>query len=124
MRNDNLPDKAPSSLECAGGPERARAAKRRLIEYGRAPALLTHKGEAGRVSLEDQLKKYTADDDDPMPPALIQKYIAYAKTYVKPSLSDAAKAVSLLFLALKGQIGIVTQSTGRTSESALNFLFI
>lgn len=76
-----------------GGPDRALAAKRRLLGHTTTPALLTHKGEAGRVGLEEQLKVYTADDADPMPPALMQKYIAYARAYVQPVLSEAAKKV-------------------------------
>ena len=81
------------AVACSGADERQHAAKRRLLEYGKAPALLTHKGEDSRVSLEDQLKVYTNEDADPMPPQLMQKYIAYARTYVHPTLSAAAKKV-------------------------------
>ena len=68
-------------------------AKKRLLEYKVAPALITHEGEQGRVNLEDQLKVYTKDDADPLPQQLMQKYIAYAKAYVHPLLSPEAKEV-------------------------------
>jgi DNA helicase MCM8 len=43
-------------------------------------------------------------DDDPLPPQLLRKYIAYAKQYVHPRLSDEAKQViGSFYLHLRGQ---------------------
>lgn len=53
-------------------------------------------GNSGRLKLEEQLKVYTDDDSDPVPAELMQKYIAYARTYVNPTLSSAAKKVECL----------------------------
>jgi hypothetical protein len=70
-------------------------AKKRLLEYRNAPAaLLTDGGAEGRVGLVDRLKTYTDTDADLMPPSLMRKYIAYARTYVQPTLSTEAKKVN------------------------------
>lgn len=80
-----------------GGQDRLHIVKKRLLEYRTAPvALLTNGGQEGRVSLHDQLKRYTEDDADPLPARLMQKYIAYARAYVNPVLSTEAKQVRLL----------------------------
>ena len=47
------------------------------------------------MSLEDQLKVYGEEDADPLPQQLMQKYIAYARTFVHPTLSPDAKQVIL-----------------------------
>ena len=70
-------------------------AKKRLLEYRRTPALLTIKGEPSRMSLEDQLKVYGEEDADPLPQQLMQKYIAYARMFVHPTLSPDAEQVIL-----------------------------
>ena len=85
----------------SGGSDRAHVAKKRLLEYREAPvAQLTNGVEEGRTSLQDQLKIYTTDDADPLPARLMQKYIAYARAYVHPSLSPEAKGVRLLLYRL------------------------
>jgi len=74
-------------------------AKKRLLEYRSAPAGLLTDGEGeGRVGLLDWLKTYTDTDADLMPPSLMRKYIAYARTYVHPTLSPGAQQVFLLLL--------------------------
>ena len=70
-------------------------AKKRLLEYRRTPALLTNTGEPSRTSLEDELKVYGEEDADPLPQQLMQKYIAYARTFIHPTLSPDAKQVIL-----------------------------
>ena len=78
-------------------------AKKRLLEYRSAPAGLLTNGEGeGRVGLLERLKRFTEADADLMPPSLIRKYIAYARTYVHPTLSPGAKQVSYALSAAMG----------------------
>ena len=56
--------------------------------------------EAHKTHLHGEVKKslgvsqvYTEFDQDPVPHALLRKYIAYARTHVHPVLSSEAKQV-------------------------------
>ena len=81
----------------AGQVDRAHLAKQRLREHRAArgvPACsAAHARSGGRCPLEEQLLVYTAADEDPVPPQLLRKYIAYARAHVHPVLSDDAKQV-------------------------------
>ena len=78
----------------AGEVDRTQAAKQRLKRHRAAMgsqaggASLAGPGE--RASLEERLLVYTAADADPVPQQLLRKYIAYARAYVHPKLSDEA----------------------------------
>lgn len=77
--------------------DRAHLAKQRLREHRAArgvPACSSaHASARGRAPLEEQLLVYTAADEDPVPPQLLRKYIAYARVHVQPVLSEDAKQV-------------------------------
>lgn len=81
----------------AGQADRAHLAKQRLREQRAArgvPACSSaNAGAGGRAPLEEQLLVYTAADEDPVPPQLLRKYIAYARAHVHPVLSNKAKQV-------------------------------
>lgn len=83
--------------------DRAQAAKQRLKAAraargaaGGAAAAVDSGGGSGaaRVPLEEQLLAHIAADADPVPVQLLRKYIAYARAYVHPVLSDDAKQVN------------------------------
>lgn len=83
-----------TKILASGGKEREQAAKRRLLEFRRAPtALLTGGPGQSRLKLQERLKEYTEDDADPVPLNLMRKYIAYARAYVNPVLCAEAKQV-------------------------------
>ncbi|CAL8468614.1 g8154 [Coccomyxa elongata] len=81
----------------SGQVDRAHLAKQRLREQRAArgvPACSrANAGAGGRAPLEEQLLVYTAADEDPVPPQLLRKYIAYARAHVHPVLSNDAKQV-------------------------------
>lgn len=82
----------------SGQAARTQAARQRLKEHKLSGRMGPTGGGSsisseGRPSLEERLLVYTAADADPVPPQLMRKYIAYARTYVHPSLSAAAKEV-------------------------------
>eukprot|EP00887_Chlorella_sp_A99_P007436 scaffold2.g7436.t1 len=81
----------------SGIPSRAVAARSRLLltAGASAPLLLTDGRESacgGQPSLLERLQQ-RRPDDDPVPPQLLRKYIAYARQYCHPRLSTGAKAV-------------------------------
>ena len=88
-----------ATCACAGEVDRAQAAKQRLKMHRAARSTQAGgsslAGPGNRASLEDRLLLYTAADADPVPQQLLRKYIAYARAYVHPKLSDEAKQVRL-----------------------------
>ncbi|KAK9914958.1 hypothetical protein WJX75_002939 [Coccomyxa subellipsoidea] len=85
----------------SGEVDRAQAAKQRLKMHRAARSTQAGgsslAGPGDRASLEDRLLLYTAADADPVPQQLLRKYIAYARAYVHPKLSDEAKQVLKAF---------------------------
>ncbi|GAX76612.1 hypothetical protein CEUSTIGMA_g4058.t1 [Chlamydomonas eustigma] len=106
----------------AGRPE---AARQRLLEF-RSQSVPLLPGPSGssqhdpsRLPLSQRLMTRHGDDD-PLPPQLLRKYIAYAKQYVHPRLSDEARQViGSFYLHLRGQTvpGSSTPVTARQLES-------
>ncbi|KAK9824829.1 hypothetical protein WJX81_003431 [Elliptochloris bilobata] len=82
----------------SGQPQRPAAARSRLLGHRASqPALLTDGRGESRHSLEERLKVYTEEDQDPLPLPLLRKYIAYARTHVHPVISSEAKEVLRAF---------------------------
>ena len=89
---------------------RAHAARAGLLEGSAAPTLLiTETAGAGaeggvrRKALCDSLRQ-RKPDDEPLPPQLLRKYIAYARQYVHPTLtSEAAAVLKAFYLQLRQQ---------------------
>ncbi|CAM6118553.1 unnamed protein product [Calypogeia fissa] len=101
----------------AGSVERQHAAQRAFLE----PSGSTRYRRANDLSLKTRLKldRHADRDFEPLPPQLLRKYIAYARQYVFPRLSDEASAVlKEFYLQLRKNAGADgTPITARQLES-------
>ncbi|DBA93068.1 TPA: DNA replication licensing factor mcm8, variant 3 [Trebouxia sp. C0005] len=67
-------------------------------------------------SLEDRLKMYSGEAHDPLPMQLLQKYIAYARQYCHPVLSDDAKQVLKEYYCKLRQASLTSEGTPVTAR--------
>eukprot|EP00798_Chlamydomonas_sp_ICE-L_P022085 gene22085-29149_t len=107
---------------------RAQAARNRLLQHHQPtqpPLLLPGSSQARgsepqAVPLAQRLSMKPGEDNQPLPVQLLRKYIAYAKQYVQPRLSDGARDVlQEFYLKLRQQAapGSSTPITARQLES-------
>ena len=81
---------------------RAHASRAGLLEGPIQPLLITE-GAGKRPSLRERLR-LRKPDDEPLPPQLLRKYIAYARQYVHPRLTpEAAVVLKTFYLNLRRQ---------------------